>query len=161
MTDTLRSICEQCTHLNNPQLDFIPDELPRHKEIIFRDLRELATAASAELEKTVVVLAGSVLESILYSFIQGQEAYIANRRGGFTFNPKHSLQNYLSIFNKWFLDQLPNARLPDSLADYRDLVHINCELDPNLPPDTVAQAARLMLETVDRLLAELSTFAGA
>ena len=34
MIDTLRSICEQCTHLNNPRLDFVPSRLTRHKEII-------------------------------------------------------------------------------------------------------------------------------
>jgi hypothetical protein len=67
MPDTLRSICEQCTNLNNPQLDFVSDE--RHREIISQDLRELIAAASAEPErhKSVVILAGGLLEAILYS----------------------------------------------------------------------------------------------
>ena len=49
MTDTLRSICEQCIRLNNPQLDFIPEHLARQKEIIRRDLVELVSAAAAGL----------------------------------------------------------------------------------------------------------------
>src|SRR2546428_10952529 len=106
MTDTLKSICEQCTHLNNPQLDFIPGHLARKKEINRRDLVALVSAAGAGLEKTVAALAGSILEAVLYTIIQGQEAYIAKRRGDFSFNPEHSLQNYMSIFNRWFRDQL-------------------------------------------------------
>jgi predicted component of type VI protein secretion system len=49
MTDTLKSICGQCPHLNNPQLDFIPEDLRRLKEIILRDLKELVSTASSEL----------------------------------------------------------------------------------------------------------------
>lgn len=88
MTDTLKSICEQCTYLNSPQLDFIPSELTRHKEIILRDLTELVSAASAGFEKATTILAGSILEAILYTFLKGQENYIAGRRGTFTFNPE-------------------------------------------------------------------------
>jgi hypothetical protein len=153
MTDTLRSICEQSTHLNNPQLDFIPDNLPRHKEIILRNLKELIAAASAELEKTVVILAGSTLEAILYSFIQSQESYIAGRRGEFTFNPEHSLQNYVSIFNRWFRGQFPAAQLPDFIVDYRDLVHLNREL--NSPPHICAEASRSMLNILNAFLGQL------
>jgi len=158
MTDTLKSICEQCIHLNNPRLDFIPSELERHKATILRDLKELVSAASAELEKTVVVLAGSVLESILFSFIQGQESYIAMRRGRFTFDPDQSLEAYKNIFNRWFLGPIPNATLPDFIVDHRNLVHINREL--NSPHDICVRASREMLRLLNSLLGELSQFAG-
>jgi len=68
MTDTLRSICEQCIRLNNPQLDFIPEHLARQKEIIRRNLVELVSAAAAGLEKAVTVLTGSILEAVLLHF---------------------------------------------------------------------------------------------
>lgn len=154
MTDTLKSICAQCTRLNNPLLDFIPDDLPRHKEIVRRDLAELVTAASAGLEKTVVVLSGVIFESVLYSFLQAQQSYIAQRSGAFSFNPGHGLQNYMSIFNKWFRDQLPDAQLPDVIVDYRNLVHINREL--NSTADIIVQASRNMLVLLNAFLAELS-----
>ena len=128
MTDTLRSICEQCTHLNNPRLDFIPANLTRHKEIILRDLRELVAAASVST-KVGVIMAGSILEAILFSFLQWQETQIAARRGRFTFDPEQNLQNYLDIFNKWFGGDFPNLQLPDVLVDFRNLVHFNRELE--------------------------------
>lgn len=158
MTDTLKSICEQCTNLNNPQLDFIPADLTRHRETILRDLKELVSAASTELEKTVVILAGSILEAVLYSFLQGQEAYIAGRRGTFTFDREQSLENYINIFNRWFRDILPNALLPNLVVGYRDLVHVNREL--NSPPDVCARGPREMLRILNVLLGELSQFAG-
>ena len=158
MTDTLRSICEQSTHLNNPRLDFIPAELTRHKEIILRDLRELVSVASNGHEKACVVLAGSVLEAILFSFLQGQEARIAERRGRFKFNPEQSLQNYLEIFNKWFGRDFPNLELPDILVDYRNLVHFNQEL--NSQPNECGKAARHLLRTLDALVGELAAYGG-
>ncbi len=122
MTDTLKSICEQCTHLRNPQLEFISQELQRQKEIILRDLKELLSAASLEREKSVIVLAGGLFEAVLYCFVQAQKDYIAVRRGSFSFDPEQSLDNYLSIFNRWFSDVLT---VPDIVVDYRDMVHIN------------------------------------
>lgn len=159
MTDTLRSICEQCTHLNNPRLDFIPPTLTRHKEIILRDLRELVAVASDEHEKACVTLAGSVLEAILFSFLQGQEIQIAGRRGRFTFDPNQSLQNYLEIFNKWFGRDFPTLELPDILVDYRNLVHFNREL--SLPPGECSKAALTLLRTLDALIGELAGYGRA
>jgi hypothetical protein len=156
MTDTLRSICEQCTHLNNPQLDFIPAHLARHREIILRDLRELLSVASNEHEKACVTLAGSVLEAVLFSFLQGQEAQIAARRGMYTFDRDQDLQNYLNIFNKWFGRDFRNLQLPDVLVDYRNLVHFNREL--SLPPDECRKAARTLLRTLDALIGELASY---
>jgi len=157
MTDTLRSICEQCTHLNNPQLDFIPAKLTRHKEIILRDLRELVSVASNEHEKACVILAGSILEAVLFGFLQVQEAKIGERRGKkFTFDPGQSLQNYLDIFNKWFGRDLPDLELPDVLVDYRNLVHFKNEL--NSPTGECGKAARTMLRTLEALIRELSAY---
>ena len=156
MTDTLRSICEQCTHLNNPRLDFIPANLARHKEIILRDLRELVSVASSEHEKACAILAGSILEAILFSFLQGQEAQIAARRGRFKFDPEQDLQNYLDIFNKWFRSDFPNLQLPDILVDCRNLVHFNREL--SAPPGECRKAAQTLLRTLDALLGELAAF---
>ncbi len=156
MTDTLKSICEQCTHLHNPQLDFIPEGLglQRHREIILRDVKELVSAASLEQEKTVVVLSGCVFESILYCFIQSQSEYIAARRGVFTFNPEHSLGNYVSIFNRFFSTSFA---IPDLVASYRDMVHINRELQQ--PPDACRSAAPEMLRLLNTLLEVVSEFA--
>ncbi len=154
MTDTLKSICEQCTHLHDPQLEFIPEGLERHREIILRDLNELVSSASLEQEKTVVVLAGCVFESVLYSFIQGQTEYIAARWGVFfTFNPEHSLHNYVSIFNRYFSTLVA---IPDLVVSYRDMVHINRELQQ--PPDVCRSAAPEMLRLLNTLLAKLSEY---
>lgn len=158
MTDTLKSICEQCTHLHNPQLNFISVDLIRQREIIIRDIRELVSAASVELDKTVVVLAGCILESVLYSFLQGQKDYIAQRRGSFTFNPDQGLENYVNIFNRWFSDILPNTILPDLVIEYRNLIHINREVSS--PPEICALASREMLRRLNVLMGELSMFAG-
>jgi hypothetical protein len=156
MTDTLRSICDQCTYLRNPQLDFIPAELERCREILLRDLQELVAAATANNEKSVVVLAGSILEGALYAFVNAQANYIAGRRGSFEFNPHHSLQNYLNIFNRWLNDLMPDVLLPDSVVFYRDLVHMKRELDS--PLGVCAVAAREMLRVLDTLLKAFSEF---
>jgi hypothetical protein len=50
MTDTLKSLCEECRHINNPCLDFVPDGLLRYKEIILRDLAELKGRRGAEFK---------------------------------------------------------------------------------------------------------------
>lgn len=157
MTDTLKSICDQCAHLKNPQFDFIPTNFERHREILTRDLGELVSAAAAENEKSVVILAGGILEAILYSFIQGQSEYIAERRGTFEFNPDHSLQNYLSIFNRWLNHLTPSVVLPDSVVYYRDLVHINHEI--NSQPGVCTSASREMLRILDALMGGLSELA--
>ena|SRR5438270_687730 len=155
MTDTLKSICEQCIHLYDPQLDFLPEELQREREIILRDLRELCSAASLEQEKTVVVLAGCLFESLLYCFIQAQSSYIAARRGSFTFNPEYSLNNYINIFNRWFSNVLT---IPGFITDYRDMVHINRELEG--PPELCKSAAGDMMKILNTLLGNMKQYAG-
>src|SRR5271170_585454 len=157
MTDTLRSICDQCTYLRNPQLNFVPAELERCRGILLRDLQELVAAATADNEKSVVILAGSILEGVLYAFVSAQADYIAGRRGSFEFNPDHSLQNYLNIFNRWLNDLMPAVTLPDSIVSYRDFVHMKRELDS--PPGICAGAAREMLRILDTFLKALSEFA--
>lgn len=54
-----------------------------------------------------------------------QKDYIAARRGSFTFDPEHNLDNYVNIFNKWFSDLFT---IPDIVVNYRDIIHINREL---------------------------------
>jgi hypothetical protein len=131
--------------------------LARHKEIILRDLRELVSVASSEHEKACVVLAGSVLEAILFSFLQGQETKIGERRGRrFAFDPSQSLQYYLDTFNRWFGRDFPNLELPDVLVDYRNLVHFNQQL--NSPTDECGRAARTLLRTLESLIRELSAY---
>ncbi len=156
MTDTLRFICGQCTHLNNPRLDFIPAQLTRHREIILRDLRGLVSVASNGHVKASVILAGSLVEAILFSFLQGQEKRIAERRGTFTFDPDRSLQNYLDIFNKWFGRDFPDLELPDALVDYRNLIHFNQEL--GAPSGECEKAARTLLMTLDALMGRLAGY---
>jgi hypothetical protein len=176
MTDTLKSICERCPYLNEPQLDFIPDSSTRERTIIARDLSELVSAAAAELEKTVTVLAASILEAVLYTFLKSREAYIAKRREArlrsrhekgdpleeaerpwFKFNPEQDLSQYVSIFNRWFRDVLPNAVLLPVVVSHRDLVHFNQELKS--APDICPRAAREMLRILNAFLGELAQFA--
>jgi hypothetical protein len=158
MTDTLKSICEQCSQLRAPQLDFVPAEAVRHGEIIRRDLNELVIAASTELQRSVVLLAGSLLEAVLFSFLSGQESYIAAIRGAaFVFDPDMSLQNYKEIFNRFFGRAIPGSELPDLIVEYRDTVHINRELA--LPEDICNRASRDLLRILDKLLADLAGFA--
>jgi hypothetical protein len=159
MTDTLRSICEQCTRLSNPQLDFIPDELRRHKEIILRDLAELVLAASAEFKKSVVTLAGSILEGVLFGFLKGQEPYISARREAeFVVDPEESLQTYVNVFNRYFSNQFPKDLLPDFVVSYRDLIHVSHEVAAS--PQICHEASRNMLRILDTLLGELTQAAG-
>jgi hypothetical protein len=160
MTDTLKSISEQCPHLNAPQLDFVPSAATRHAEIIQRDLAELVVAASLELPKAVVLLAGSLLEAVLYCFLSGQETYIAAIRGTeFLFDPSMGLQNYKEIFNRYFRKAIPGSDLPDFIVWYRDTTHINKELA--LPEDTCARASRELLRVLNKLIGDLATFAGS
>lgn len=155
MIDTLKSICEQCAHLRDPQLEFIPQESQRQKEIILRDLRELVTAAFNEQERSVVLLTGSLFEAVLYSFIQGQTEYISERRGvEFTFHPEHNLGNFVSIFNVYFSDL---SRVPDIVVAYRNTIHINCELE--FDDDVCLRAARDLLRQLDLLLGALKDYA--
>lgn len=157
MTDTLKSICEQCSRLSTPQLEFISAGAARHKEIIRRDLNELLIAASTELPRAVALLAGSLLESVLYSFLSGQETYIATIRGkAFNFDPNMSLQNYKEIFNKFFGRAIPGSGLPDLIVEYRDIIHINRELA--LPDDICSRASRDLVRILDKLLADLDGF---
>jgi len=155
MTDTLKSICEQCAHLREPQLEFIPRESQRQKDIILRDLRELVAAAANEQERSVVLLAGGLFEAVLYSFIQGQIEYITNRRGEFTFRPEHDLSNFVNIFNTWFSDLL-RMRIPDIVVAYRNTIHINRELE--FDEDVCSRAARDLLRQLDVLLSALEGY---
>lgn len=150
MTDTLKSICEQCTHLREPQLDSIPAEAARQREIVLQDLKMLVSAAFREEDKSVILLAGGLFEAILYSFIQTQANYIAVRRPSFTFNPDHDLGNYIGIFNRWFSRLLT---IPDTIVEYRNIVHINREL--KFPIDIRPRAAREMLLSLDMLIGKL------
>jgi len=109
------------------------------------------------MEKTVVILAGSLFETVLFAFIASQQAYIVRRRGAFSLDPNNAtLENYKNIFNRWFSDALPAAVLPDFIVDYRNLVHVNREI--YFPPNVCERASREMLRTLDSLLGELSRF---
>jgi len=154
MIDTLKSICDQCAHLRDPQLEFIPQESQRQKEIILRDLRELIAAASNEQERSVVLLAGSLIEAALYSFIDGQSEYISQRRGEFTFHREHDLSSFVGIFNRWFSDL---GRIPDIIVAYRNTTHINRELE--FDEDICPRAARDLLRQLDALLGSLESYA--
>jgi len=154
MIDTLKSICEQCPHLLDPRVDFVPQESQRQKEIILRDLRELVTAAFNEQARSVVLLAASLFEAVLYSFIQGQSEYISERRGEFTFRPEHDLGNFVSIFNSWFSDL---STIPDIVVAYRNTIHINRELQ--FDDEICPRAARDLLRQLDVLLRALGEYA--
>jgi hypothetical protein len=157
MTDTLKSICEQCAFLKNPRIDFVPAQFGRHRETILRDLRELVLAASVEAEKTVVILCGSLFEAVLYTFLQSQLGFIEQFRGEpFSLDLESSLQYFVNIFNKYFKRPIPNAVIPDFIVGYRDLVHINREM--NFPSDICAVASRDMLRRLDSFLKEISEF---
>jgi hypothetical protein len=165
MTDTLRSICEQCTHLNNPRLDFIPSQLTRHKEIILltrhkeiilRDLRELVSVASNEHEKACLILAGSILKAILFTFLLWQEPQVAALKPGFTFDQTRGLRYYLRIFDECFRKDFPKLQLTNEHASYRDFVHINREL--RAQPDECRNAALTLLRTLDGLIGELAAY---
>jgi hypothetical protein len=115
--------------------------LLRHREIIRRDLRELVIAASHELDRAVVLLAGSLAESILFSFLTGQKSYIELMSGGeFAFPPKMSLQNCKEVFNAHFGRAILGSKLPDLVVDYRNTIHINQELV--LPEGISSRASR-------------------
>ena len=146
MADTLESICAQCSNLLNPRLDFIPGAFQREREIIIRDLRELVSAARMDHEKTVVILAGCIFESLLYVFLQ--------RPGPFTFRREQSLGEFAYIFGKYFREV---ATIPDFVVEYRNLIHMNRELKSH--PDICRDAAPEMLLQLDLFVGRLALFA--
>jgi hypothetical protein len=155
MIDTLKSICDQCAHLRDPQIEFVPVESQRQREIILRDLRELVTAASNEQERSVVLLAGSLFETVLYSFIQVNTEFISARRGvEFKFNPEHDLGNFVSIFNKYFSNRSP---IPDVIVEYRNTIHVNRELQYD--EEVCPRAARDLLRQLNVLMGTLEGYA--
>jgi hypothetical protein len=161
MTDTLKSLCEECRHINNPCLDFVPDGLLRYKEIILRDLAELVLAASNESEKSVVALAGSVLEAVLFVFLKTQEVpYLKGRRGAeFKLRPEWRLRKLVQIFKKDFvvvLPSFPRDLLADEVVSQRNLIHAGQEA--KFTGDACRLAARTMLRTLDALLGALAAF---
>lgn len=158
MTDTLKSICERCAHLREPQLEFLPTESGRQKDIILRDLKELVAAAANEQERSVVLLAGSLFESVLYSFIQSQGEYLKDRRGEFTFHPEHDLSNFVNFLNRWFSDVL-GIKIPDIVVAYRNTTHIHRELE--FDRNVCSRAARDLLMQLDVLLGALEAYAKA
>ncbi len=162
MTDTLKSICEQCIHLNNPQLDFIPDDLQRYREIIRRDLAELVRAAFYELEKSVVALTGSLLEAVLYCFLKSQEFIVSKRRTErVIIGPEEGLQTYINIFRRFrpdFSFALSADLLPQASVGYRDLIHVNSEVSSD--PDFCRKAAPEMLLILDAALGEFAKTVG-
>jgi hypothetical protein len=162
MTDTLKSICEQCTHLNNPQLDFIPEDLQRYKKIIRRDLAELVLAASHGLEKSVVALAGSLLEAVLYCYLKSQEFIVSRRHTEpIVLSSEEGLQTYVNIFRRfrrYFSSELSADLLPPVAVDYRDLIHIDREVSSD--PDFCSKAASDLLVIVDAVLGEFTKTVG-
>ncbi len=155
MRDTLKSICEQCTHLNNPHLDFIPHEFERHKGIVLRDLRELTDAASFELYKSVLALTGSIAEALLFTFLKPQESLISAKRGrAFVLDPGETLQTFVNVFNRYFADRFPEDLLPDDVVSYRDLIHVNREASSD--PDFIREAAPNMLRILNGLVGEFT-----
>jgi hypothetical protein len=153
MTDTLKSICEQCVHLHDPQLEFVPEDSHRQRAIILRDLRELVLAASHEQERSVLLLAGSLLEAILYCFIQNQSDYIAQRRGEFKFRPEQDLGNFVNIFNTWFSDLL---KIPDLVVAYRNTIHIDREL--SFDDEVCPRGARDLIRQLNLLLEAIQLY---
>ena len=145
MADTLESICARCSNLSSPRLDFIPESLNRERRIIVRDLRELVSAARMNHEKTAVILAGSVFESLLYVFLQ--------RPGPFTFRREQSLGEFAAIFGKYFRDV---ATIPDFVVEYRNLSHINRELGYPEISDICRHAAPDMLRQLNLFIGRLA-----
>lgn len=160
MTDTLSSIYERCPRLQQPALDFIPDELLEFKQLIRRDLRELGVAASAQLEKAVAVLAGSVVEAILYCFLQSQRKYLSDQiQSEFSVDPRaQGLADFVRVFNRFFAHRF--FRIPDIAITSRDLIHAGREvLELSREPEICGRAAREMLPLLDTLLSRFAGFA--
>ncbi len=161
MTDTLKSISEQSTRLNNPQLNFIPTELLRYEEVIRRDLAELVLAASYGLQKSVVALAGSLLEATLYCFLKSQEFIVSKRHTKpLVVSSEEGLQTYINIFRRfrrYFAFELPADLLPQTAVGYRDLIHVHNEISAD--PDFCRKAAPDMLLILDAVLGEFAKVA--
>ncbi|GEM_PF-2287165 len=158
MTDTLKSICEQCGNIVNPQLDFIPQRLNLYRTIIERDLKQLVFAASLEMDKAVVLLAGSIFEAVLHSFIQAHAIDIEIDRAGvpFKFDPESRLQKCVHIMKVYFARKIQNLDLLDSMARDRNLVHINQEISKD--PDACYRASREMIRQLNLLLMDLANY---
>ncbi len=69
------------------------------------------------------------------------------------FDPEHSLNNYVSVLNRYFSELVT---IPDVVVEYRDIVHINQELKH--PSDVCQTAAPEMLELLNALLGRLTEY---
>ncbi len=122
---------------------------------MLRDLEELTYAASFELRKSTLALAGSIAEALLFTFLKAQESFISVRRGRpFVLDAGESLQTFVNVFNRYFTDRFPEDLLPDEVVSYRDLIHVNREVSSD--PNVLKEAAPNMLRILNNLLDEFA-----
>lgn len=107
------------------KLNFIHD--PFKKKIIYRDVAQAYILSKNGFNKPAVIMAGSVVEELLRLFLMNKN--IAISKG--TFN------EYIRLCENSGLLKIAISRLSDSVRHFRNLVHLEKEVDTK---DTISKA---------------------
>jgi len=123
-------ISRSCQHLPDDLVFIDTNACPGYRILLERDLTELASVAQAGAWKASLLLAGSVLEGLLYCFLKRNEDYIrsvktkpsfvVNRNGG-------DINSYKALFEECF-PYWGRGFIPNDVRYYRDMIHPASEL---------------------------------
>jgi hypothetical protein len=100
------------------RINFVSDNYKR--EILFRDVEHAFVLASSGFEKPAVILAGSVIEELLRLYLKHKA--ISPKK-----TLKHDLNGYVQTCKQQGFLKNSVSRLPDSVRQFADLVHISNE----------------------------------
>lgn len=92
------------------------------REIIFRDVENAFSLSKNGYSKSAVLLAGSVVEELLRQYIKHRNIISKAK----TFN------EFIKVFNENNFLKLPMSAMPDSIRQFRNLVHIKEENEKNI-----------------------------
>lgn len=149
-------IRESLAEIRQSALEFVSDD--SFQAILRRDLEELVSAVSANLNKSVAMLAGSIMEAVLVDIIGRRPDLAQSYMGKKKFPADASLDKLIEIaVAESLLDSLAMS-LVSSIKDYRDLIHPDRERRERIKLDGATTASLLaLLRLVLRSLHEART----
>jgi len=119
------------------RISFVSDKFKR--EIIFRDVEQAYALAKSGFNKPAVILAGSIVEELLRLYLESNE--LKPR--------KNSFDDYIKLCEERGLLKLAINRLTDSVRCFRNLVHLENEVnDRHSISKTTATAAVASIFTI-------------
>ncbi len=141
--DLAPDVGESLAEVRQSALDFVSDQALQ--AILRRDLEELVSAVSAGLDKSVAMLAGSIMEAVLVDVIDRRPDLAQGYMGKKKFPSDASIDKLVEIaVAENLLDSLATS-LVDSIKDYRDLIHPDRERRLRTKLDGATTASLLAL----------------